>query len=145
MFPALNPAIRWTAQYFDGVVLNPERLVLQLIQEGESRHADCRALNYMRLKTVGADGVVLQDLVDGETFSIRPRLIVNAAGPWIDQVNDKLGMRSGYIGGTKGSHLVLNHPELLEALKGHMFFFENRDGRMAPNVSMAPSGVVRYD
>ena len=129
-FPALNPGIRWTAQYFDAVVLNPERLALQLIQEGESRHADCRSLNYMRLKTIGPDGVVLQDLVGGESLNIRPRLIVNAAGPWIDQVNDRLGLRSGYIEGTKGSHLVLNHAGLFEALQGHMFFFENKDGRI---------------
>ena len=129
-FPALNPAIRWTAQYFDAVVLNPERLALQLIQEGESRHAGCRALNYMRLKEIGPDGVVLQDLVGGEAFSIRPRMIVNAAGPWIDLVNDRLGLRTDYIGGTKGSHLILNQPELFKALQGHMFFFENKDGRI---------------
>ena len=30
-----------------------------------------------------------------------------------------------YMGGTKGSHLVLDHPELLEAIKGREFFFEN--------------------
>jgi len=35
-----------------------------------------------------------------------------------------------FIGGTKGSHLVLNHPELRAAIDGNEFFFENKDGRI---------------
>lgn len=129
-FPALNPAIRSTAQYYEAVMLNPERLALQLVQEGEYRHPACRALNYLHLQSIGAAGVTLEDPAGGETFQIKPRLIVNAAGPWIDRVNGRLGLDTGYIGGTKGSHLVLDHPELFAALQGHMFFFENKDGRI---------------
>ena len=129
-FPALNPAIRSTAQYYEAVILNPERLALQLVQEGEYRHPGCRACNYLHLQSIGSDGVVLEDQAGGETFHIRPKLIVNAAGPWIDRVNHSLGLDTGYIGGTKGSHLVLDHPGLFAALRGHMFFFENQDGRI---------------
>jgi glycerol-3-phosphate dehydrogenase len=35
-----------------------------------------------------------------------------------------------YIGPTKGSHLVLDNPELREAIGDHEFFFENKDGRI---------------
>ncbi len=130
-FPALNPAVRSTAQYYEAVMLHPERLALQLLQEGEYRHPDCQALNYMQLQSVGSDGAVtLLDQVGGAAFHIRPRLIVNAAGPWLDRVNRRLGLTTGYIGGTKGSHLVLDHPELFAALQGHMLFFENKDGRI---------------
>ena len=128
-FPALNPSVRMTAQYYDAIVHNPERLALQLVQEGESRHSQCRALNYLPLKSIGPEGVVLEDQVGGEQIHIKPRVIVNAAGPWIDLVNGRLGLSSKYIGGTKGSHLVLEHDELFQALQGSMFFFENSDGR----------------
>ena len=34
------------------------------------------------------------------------------------------------MGGTKGSHIVLDHPELLEATGGREIFFEHSDGRI---------------
>ena len=34
------------------------------------------------------------------------------------------------MGGTKGSHIVVDHPELLEATNGRELFFENDDGRI---------------
>ena len=61
---------------------------------------------------------------------ISTREVVNAAGPWIDYANDALGQETHFIGGTKGSHLVLDHPELHAAIGGHEFFFENDDGRI---------------
>jgi glycerol-3-phosphate dehydrogenase len=39
-------------------------------------------------------------------------------------------MPTRYLGGTKGSHIVLEHPELLEATRGRELFFENDDGRI---------------
>ncbi len=35
-----------------------------------------------------------------------------------------------FVGGTKGSHLVLDHAALMRALNGHMIYFENVDGRV---------------
>lgn len=40
------------------------------------------------------------------------------------------GKRTQLIRGTKGSHLVLEHPELRSAIGEHEFFFENDDGRL---------------
>jgi len=34
------------------------------------------------------------------------------------------------IGGTKGSHILLDHPELVRSLNGHMIYFEADDGRI---------------
>jgi len=45
-------------------------------------------------------------------------------------VNSGLGVNEQYIGGTKGSHLVVDVPELREAIGDHEFFFENKDGRI---------------
>ncbi|MEZ5869555.1 MAG: FAD-dependent oxidoreductase [Defluviimonas denitrificans] len=67
---------------------------------------------------------------EGEEHALRPRIVVNAAGPWIDRVNATLGLRTKLIGGTKGSHILLDHPGLIRALKGRMIYFEADDGRI---------------
>jgi glycerol-3-phosphate dehydrogenase len=41
-----------------------------------------------------------------------------------------MGAESRFMGGTKGSHIVLDHPELLEACNGREIFFEHTDGRI---------------
>jgi glycerol-3-phosphate dehydrogenase len=74
--------------------------------------------------------VLLRDELTDETYEVHPRLVINAAGPWIDFANYGLGLSTKYIGGTKGSHLVLNHPELRAMIGDHEFFFENNDGRI---------------
>ncbi len=74
--------------------------------------------------------MTLKDELGGGTFELAPRLIVNAAGPWIDSANRSLGLQTHYIGGTKGSHLVLDNPALRQAIGRNEFFFENKDGRI---------------
>ncbi len=129
-YPRLNPHVRYTATYYDGLILSPERLTLQLVLDAEAEGPHARALNYVSF--VGNDGntVTLRDEVSGQTFHLQPRLIVNAAGPWIDGTNRTLGLTTHYIGPTKGSHLVLDNPELRQAIGDHEFFFENKDGRI---------------
>ena len=56
--------------------------------------------------------------------------MINAAGPWIDFVNQTIEHKTHFIGGTKGSHLILDHPQLHRATGGSEFFFENKDGRI---------------
>ncbi len=129
-YPALNPQVAFTATYYDGIILSPERLTLELLLDAEKEGSHSRALNYVSL--VGVDGgrVMLKDELTGQTFTIEPKLIVNAAGPWIDPANRLLGLQTQYIGPTKGSHLVINNPELRLAIGDHEFFFENKDGRI---------------
>jgi glycerol-3-phosphate dehydrogenase len=129
-FPRLNPAIRYTATYYDGLILSPERLTLELVLDAEAEGPHAKALNYVSLVSVNGDRVTLKDELTSSTFDVRPKLIVNAAGPWIDNANRTLGLQTHYIGGTKGSHLVLDNPELRAAIGDHEFFFENKDGRI---------------
>ncbi|HCC79679.1 MAG: hypothetical protein A2X25_08890 [Chloroflexi bacterium GWB2_49_20] len=129
-FPDMNPDIRYVATYYDGSILSPERLTLELLLEGEAEGEHAQALNYVSMQ--GADGqiVKLKDELSGNVYEISPRLIINAAGPWIDFANRGLGLSTRYIGGTKGSHLVLNHPQLHQAIGENEIFFENKDGRI---------------
>ena len=127
-YPKLAQDIKFTATYYDGQILSPERYTVELLLDGEKDGG--KALNYVSF--IGAQGnfVSLRDDVTQQTFSLHPKLIINAAGPWIDMVNTTFGVSERYIGGTKGSHLVLNHPELREAIGKNEFFFENKDGRI---------------
>jgi len=129
-YPCLNPKIQYAATYYDGIILSPERLSLELLLDAEKEGSHVRALNYVSM--VGGDGdqVMLKDEVSGQTFAVTPHLVINAAGPWIDGTNRSLGLQTHYVGPTKGSHLVLDNPELREAIGDHEFFFENKDGRI---------------
>lgn len=129
-FRYLNPEICYAATYYDGSILSPERLTVELILDGEAEGEHAHALNYVSLAGANGDIVTLKDEVTGQALDIHPRLIVNATGPWIDAANRTLGLQTRYIGGTKGSHLILNHPVLRAAIGKNEFFFENKDGRI---------------
>jgi len=129
-YPHLNPEIQYAATYYDGSILSPERLTLELVLDAEAEGSHARALNYCAVTGVNGTKVSVKDEETGRTYDISPRLIINAAGPWIDSANHALGLDHRYIGGTKGSHLVLNHPELRDAIGRNEFFFENKDGRI---------------
>ncbi len=128
--PLLNPDIVMTATYYDAWMPYPERICMELIADAAAENPQAQALNYVAAIAGSGDDVTLRDEVTGETFNIKPKLVVNAAGPWIDFVNQSIGQPSRLIGGTKGSHIVLDHPDLLAACAGHELFFENKDGRI---------------
>jgi len=129
-YPSLNPAICYTATYYDGLILSPERLTLELLLDAEMEGPHAKALNYVSLAGVKNSKATLKDELTGETFEIQPKLFVNAAGPWIDRTNRTIGLDTCYIGPTKGSHLVIDNPSLRKAIDDHEFFFENKDGRI---------------
>jgi glycerol-3-phosphate dehydrogenase len=127
--PPLTPRIVAAGTYYDACVTQPERLVLELVQDGLAASPTSRALTYARLK--GAEGPLVQvTSASGEDIAFRPRIVVNAAGPWIDAVNAQMGLETRLIGGTKGSHILLDHPALIAALGGRMIYFEADDGRI---------------
>lgn len=135
--PSLNPRVLYTATYWDASLRDPERLAGDVLRDGlrdgrvpgEDRSADrARAANYTA--AVGADDgrIVLRDAAGD--FAFAASVVVNASGPWTDLTNDSLGGPTRYMGGTKGSHIVLDHPELLAATGGRELFFEHSDGRI---------------
>ena len=129
--PALNPAIVCAAAYYDGWMPYPERICLEMALDAEASDPNCRALNYVSAIAGDGDAVTLRDELTGESFRVKPQVVVNAAGPWIDFVNAGLGQgERRFIGGAKGSHLILDHPPLLAATGESEFYFENEDGRL---------------
>ncbi len=128
--PKLNPQIVCTATYYDAWMPYPERIALEMILDTEMAYPHATALNYVSAVGAGGDTIMLRDELASETFEVRPQVVVNAAGPWIDFVNRALGRQTQFIGGTKGSHLIADHQELHSATRGQQFFFENEDGRI---------------
>jgi glycerol-3-phosphate dehydrogenase len=129
--PGLDPRIVGSATYWDAWISYPERLALELIQDGEAASEAARALNYVSVERLTADdGVVVRDILDGDQATLRPRIVVNATGGWIDLTNAALGARTRSIKGVKGSHLVIDDEDLLRDLDGRMVYFENADQRI---------------
>ena len=126
----LNPSVRYTATYYDGAITEPERLATEMLIDVETEQENAHALNYCSLAGGKMDFVTLKDELTGKRFDIRPRLLINATGAWIDETNATLGLNARFIGGTKGSHLILANPKLRAAIGNHEFFFENDDGRI---------------
>ena len=128
--PALNPGLKYTATYYDASMHDPERLALDVLRDGLESGPHARAANYLEAVGLGAGGARLRDRETGEEFELAADVVVNASGPWTDLTNEALGRSSRYMGGTKGSHIVLDHPELLAATGGREIFFEHDDGRI---------------
>ena len=131
-WPALNPSIRNSATYYDAWVSHPERIGIELLRDGLSAGPNATALNYATVEAGG--GYVLRDGLTGEALPVQPRLIINATGGWIDIANGTLfadeGRPAPLMGGTKGSHLIIDNPQLRDMLDGHMIYYENEDGRI---------------
>ena len=129
--PALHPRTLCTATYYDARISYPERMCLELVLDAEAACPKARALNYVSLSGAAGREVLLRDELTGEQLHVCPKVLVNAAGAWIDLANSRIGHETKLIGGTKGGHLVLDSPDLLAALDGEMVYYETPDGRVS--------------
>lgn len=129
-YPAMSKDVLFTATYYDAWMPSPERICVELVGDAEALSSQAFALNYVSAVDAQTDSVTLHDEQTGESFAVRPKVVINAAGPWIDFVNRAMGKTTRFIGGTKGSHLIIDNPELYKAANGHEIFFENKDGRI---------------
>jgi glycerol-3-phosphate dehydrogenase len=120
---ALEPALRpegllGAGYYFDDLLLSPERLCLENVLS--ARRAGGHALNYaqaeeFRERPDGGWTVRVRDLVGGDVVDLQGRVLVNAAGPWVDRVRARAGIEERgerILRTTKGAHVLL--PRLTE-------------------------------
>lgn len=128
--PALNKDVKYTGTYYDASVHEPERLALDVLKDGLAAGDHARSANYLEAVGVADGGVKLRDVISGTEFVVTADVVVNASGPWTDLTNEAMGGETKFMGGTKGSHIVVDNAELLEATKGREIFFENNDGRI---------------
>lgn len=129
-FPALSPGIIAAGAYYDALMPYAERIGVELVLDAEAQFRDAHALNYVSIVSGSGETVQLRDELSGQTFEVRPKIVINATGAWIDFVNRAMKHPTRYIGGTKGSHIIVDHPALAKMLDGDAIYFENTDGRL---------------
>ncbi|CAM1354519.1 glycerol-3-phosphate dehydrogenase/oxidase [Tenacibaculum ascidiaceicola] len=118
------------------------RLTIEVLKTASQY--DAQILNYTRAdefiyenkRVVGAK---VTDAFTNENYEIKAKYVVNAAGPWVDELrqinNSKIGKRLHL---TKGVHLVVPHEKL--PVKQSVYF-DIPDGRM---MFAIPRGKVTY-
>jgi glycerol-3-phosphate dehydrogenase len=126
--PDLDPAIVGAGLYYEGQISHAERLGLELVLDGEALEPASRAINHATL--LGADGDRIRWRDRTGEHAARAAVVINAGGAWIDAVNAGLGIPTRHMGGSKGSHLVVDNPRLHAALRGRMIYFGSPDGRV---------------
>lgn len=128
--PGLRENIVCTATYWDAWISQAERLCIEMIEEATRENPSIRAINYVSTQRNGPDSVTITDNATGEQITLKPKIIVNATGAWVDYANKSLGVDSHFMGGTKGSHLVIDNKQLYDALGDRMVYYEHTDGRI---------------
>ena len=107
-----NDGLRGAARYFDAQVDYAERLVLENLLAARAAGAEVRT--YHQVEQIHIDqgavsGLSFRDTITGAEGRCDAKVIVNAAGPWVDDVLETTGKSAAkFIGGTKGSHIVVS-------------------------------------
>lgn len=123
--------LRGAARYYDAQVTYAERLVLENLLAAQAAGAIIHTHTVVNAMTVSGGEIkslACQDLVDQKELLIEARVVINAAGPWVDSVLDTTRRDvPQLIGGTKGSHIVVGK---FEGAPADAFYVEAAaDGR----------------
>nr|WP_276310903.1 glycerol-3-phosphate dehydrogenase/oxidase [Paenibacillus paeoniae] len=108
------------------------RLTIEVMKKAVSLGA--RAVNYAKAEQLwhGSDGklagATIRDVIGGELFRVEAGIVINATGPWVDEIRESDGSRGGKtLHLTKGVHVVFDGVRfpLRQAV-----YFDTPDGRM---------------
>lgn len=96
-------------RYYDGQVVFAERLVLETLLSAVDAGAQVLTYADASIAVEGGrvTGLRVRDGLTGTDHEVRASVVVNAAGPWVDQAGAGLGL-DRMIGGTKGTHLIVD-------------------------------------
>ncbi|MGQ3388232.1 glycerol-3-phosphate dehydrogenase [Bacillus velezensis] len=107
------------------------RLTIEVMKEAVKFGAE--PVNYSKVKELLYEkgkvvGVLIEDLLSGKEYKVYAKKIVNATGPWVDELREKDHSKSGkHLQHTKGVHLVFD--QSVFPLK-QAVYFDTPDGRM---------------
>jgi glycerol-3-phosphate dehydrogenase len=130
--PGLAPeGLRGAALYYDAQSEFPERLAVENALSAHDHGA--HVLTYHAVERCIVEhgrvaGVHLRDIRTGATTVARAALTLNVAGPWVDEVlRGVTGLpERRYIGGTKGTHIVV---DAFPGAPATALYVEASDGR----------------
>ena len=123
--------LRGGVRYFDAATDDAR---LTLANALDARQAGAVVLNHVALTGTGEhrDGLRLfrvEDALTGARAELRARVLVNAAGPWSDDVRARLGLsEDARVKGSKGSHIAV--PRERVGNRAAITLTHPRDGRV---------------
>lgn len=121
--------LRGSYLFYDCQIPFAERLCVENVLSASSNGADC--VNHARLSDVVKEGdritgITVEDMLTGDSYNVATRMVVNAAGPWMDLVHNMLGVNSKpRMRRTKGIHLLT--PKISN---NALVLFSSSDGRL---------------
>jgi glycerol-3-phosphate dehydrogenase len=139
--PTLDGARLHGAIVYTEYLTDDARLVLDTVKGAHEAGALC--VNHLEAVAFSAGPVttevMLRDTLTGTTWQARGRVVVNAAGPWVDEVRRRAGALAGpRLHLTKGVHLVVARERLPVR---HMVAMPAHDRR---TVFAVPRGSCTY-
>ncbi|WP_298474560.1 glycerol-3-phosphate dehydrogenase/oxidase [uncultured Maribacter sp.] len=140
--PLLPEQILKGSGYYAEYRTDDARLTLENIKTAISYGGT--PLNYTQVNDFVYDGeqiagVKVTDAISGDAYSITSKFVINAAGPWVDELREVNKSKNGkQLHLTKGVHLVFPKEKL--PLKQSVYF-DIPDGRM---MFAIPRGKITY-
>jgi alpha-glycerophosphate oxidase/glycerol-3-phosphate dehydrogenase len=131
-------------EYYDGILVdNDARFVFSFVRGAID--AGAAAANYVEMvsaqRSSGQWTVQLRDVDTGQEFSTTARTIVNAAGPFVDEVNQQWGLTTDHrIVYSKGIHLVV--PRLTTSHHHKVLAFFDDSQRLFYVIPMGRRSVI---
>jgi len=118
-YPRLDhPQLTGGGVFWDGQLSNPPRLVWEFLRTAGRAGAVaanyCEVVGFLRSGT-GINGVAVHDRLGDERFEVRARVVVNAAGPFAEQLYAETGVRrNGRVPLSRDLALVIRRPLVRE-------------------------------
>ena len=115
-YPSINGhGLKGCYSYYDAVT-NDARLCNEVIHETIRDHG-AKAINYCELKSLETNNdeviATCHDGIENKDVTIRTKYLINASGPWMDELNKKVfNQASDITAPSKGVHLVFSRTSL---------------------------------
>ncbi|WAA13889.1 glycerol-3-phosphate dehydrogenase/oxidase [Fervidibacillus halotolerans] len=107
------------------------RLTIEVLKKAFEKGADL--INYVKVEELTYEnnqvqGILCKDRLTNDTFHIQAKIVVNAAGPWVDSIRElDQSKKNKRLQLTKGVHIVFDQSKF--PLK-QAVYFDTPDGRM---------------
>ena len=107
--PGINPeGLTSAAVYCDAQAEFAERLVLENVLDAQAKGAQVLTYAHVtRISTENGKASGVEFSANGQSKTVRSSFVINAAGPWVDELLKTTGETNRLLGGTKGSHIVV--------------------------------------
>lgn len=107
--PIADPLNTGAVVFHERHMHDSERMVLSILQTARANGAD--VFNHIRANQLVKEnnqviGLQASDKISNETIQINSKLVINAAGPWIDDLNANVQTAKTITGFAVGSHII---------------------------------------